>query len=52
VADRPVATRSLSSSALNPQFVGPYPDRFLESYGASPVDAERLAFYRLLDECL
>lgn len=49
-ADLALATRSLSSVSLNPQFGQAYADRFLARYGESNIDIRRLRFYRLLDE--
>jgi kanamycin kinase len=49
-ADLALATRSLAADDLNPQFGPGYAQRFLDRYGESPVDTERLEFYRLLDE--
>jgi kanamycin kinase/aminoglycoside 3'-phosphotransferase-2 len=49
-ADLALATRSLRADDLNPQFRPEHADRFLARYGESPVDAQRLEFYRLLDE--
>lgn len=49
-ADLALATRSLRADDLNPQFGPEYADRLLARYGESPVDQERLEFYRLLDE--
>jgi kanamycin kinase len=40
-ADLALITRSLSAAQA---------ERFLTGYGAGPVDASRMAFYRLLDE--
>ncbi|BCJ37569.1 putative streptomycin phosphotransferase [Actinocatenispora thailandica] len=53
VADRwcdlALATRSLTAANLNPQY-GPWAAAaFLDRYGI-PVDPDRIAFYRLLDE--
>lgn len=55
-ADLALITRSLDDPDLNPQyrasrngFPGSAGRRFLERYGAWPVDREREAFYRLLD---
>jgi aminoglycoside phosphotransferase len=54
IADRYVdlalATRSPGDNNLNPQYGPGYADRFLRRYSDVPPDAERLAFYRLLDE--
>jgi len=49
-SDLALATRSLSSISLNPQFGEPYADRFLARYGGPAIDVQRLRFYRLLDE--
>ncbi len=49
-ADLALATRSLRATDLNPQFSSESADRFLARYGESPVDAQRLEFYQLLDE--
>ncbi|MGH8793229.1 MAG: APH(3') family aminoglycoside O-phosphotransferase [Stackebrandtia sp.] len=54
VADRyqdlALATRSLADAGLNVQFGPEHAARFLYRYGESPVDVERIDFYRLLDE--
>ncbi len=48
--DLALATRSISSESLNPQFGDGYARRFLSRYGEIDPDSARVDFYRLLDE--
>jgi kanamycin kinase len=49
-ADLALATRSISSEILNPQYGPEYAERFLTRYGEETLDHARVDFYRLLDE--
>lgn len=48
--DLALATRSIASESLNPQFGDRYARRFLSRYGEIDPDPARIDFYRLLDE--
>lgn len=48
--DLALATRSIASESLNPQFGHRYARRFLSRYGEPDPDPARIDFYRLLDE--
>ncbi|WP_457028795.1 aminoglycoside 3'-phosphotransferase [Kitasatospora sp. P5_F3] len=53
VADRYTDLAQMARSlgnGLNPQYGPRSADRFVARYGATPLDEQRLAFYRLLDE--
>jgi aminoglycoside phosphotransferase len=48
--DLALATRSIASESLNPQFGDGHVRRFLSRYGEIDPDPARIDFYRLLDE--